>query len=263
MLEPQLAWPWWIAFCLIVAVSAADDLRSLHAFFRFGAHLIAAALFAFTLPAENWWLPLLWILSIGWMCNLYNFMDGSDGLAGGMGLIGFSAYAAASFIAGNSQLAMLNLVIAFACAGFLFYNFHPAKIFMGDAGSVSLGFLAATFGLIGWQQGDWSWWFPMLVFSPFIVDASLTLGRRLISGVRVWEAHRDHYYQRLVQLGFGHRRTALMEYSLMLASSLSALGALFLDTPKLYYMFSTIALIHIAFIVAIEIAWRSRSIRNA
>jgi UDP-N-acetylmuramyl pentapeptide phosphotransferase/UDP-N-acetylglucosamine-1-phosphate transferase len=160
------------------------------------------------------------------MINVYNFMDGSDGLAGGMALFGFGFYGGAAWLAGDSAFASVNFAVAAAAAGFLFFNFHPARIFMGDAGSVTLGFLVAALGLLGWQQGHWPAWFPVLVFSPFIVDASLTLARRLLRGEKVWQAHREHYYQRLVRMGYGHRVTALLEYVLMLLAGLSALWGL-------------------------------------
>ena len=94
---------------------------------------------------------------------------------------------------------------------------------MGDAGSIPLGFLAATIGLTGWQHGNWPWWFFPLVFSPFIMDATITLLKRLIKKEKVWQAHRAHYYQRLVQSGFGHRFTALGEYVLMILCGLLGL----------------------------------------
>jgi UDP-N-acetylmuramyl pentapeptide phosphotransferase/UDP-N-acetylglucosamine-1-phosphate transferase len=87
---------------------------------------------------------------------------------------------------------------------------------MGDAGSIPLGFLAAAMGILGWQQGDWAAWFPLLVFSPFIIDASVTLVKRSLRGVKITEAHREHYYQRAIQMGVRHRDVALFEYSLML-----------------------------------------------
>jgi UDP-GlcNAc:undecaprenyl-phosphate GlcNAc-1-phosphate transferase len=103
------------------------------------------------------------------------------------------------------------------------YNFHPARVFMGDAGSIPLGFLAAAIGLSGWWSADWPLWFPIMVFSPFIVDATLTLIRRQLRGEKIWQAHRSHYYQRLVQMGWGHRKVALFEYGLMLLAGVSAL----------------------------------------
>jgi UDP-N-acetylmuramyl pentapeptide phosphotransferase/UDP-N-acetylglucosamine-1-phosphate transferase len=191
------------------------------------------------------------------MCNLYNFMDGSDGLAGGMTVSGFLVYAAAAWLAGSAQFALLNLAVAAAAAGFLLHNFHPARIFLGDAGAVPLGFLAAAFGITGWLQHDWTWWFPLLVFSPFIVDASVTLARRLFSGDRVWEAHRDHYYQRLVQLGLGHRGTAIAEYALMAACGLAALWAMTLTTTLQYAVLAVAGILYVALIVVIERIWRA------
>ena len=78
------------------------------------------------------------------------------------------------------------------------------------------GFSPARLGLIGWRDGLWPLWFPVVVFAPFVVDASVTLARRALAGERVWEAHRSHYYQRLVLIGWSHRRTAFAEYGLML-----------------------------------------------
>ena len=106
---------------------------------------------------------------------------------------------------------------------------------MGDAGSIPLGFLSAALGILGWRAGHWPLWFPLLVFSPFVVDASLTLARRVLRGERFWQAHRSHYYQRLVQLGWGHRNTALAEYALMAACGGLALWALG-QTPAAQWM---------------------------
>ncbi len=260
VIAPRLPWAFWLALALIIAVSLADDLRGLHAGARLGAHLLAAALAALVLlPADTApWLAVTVILGIGWMSNLYNFMDGSDGLAGGMTLIGFGAYAAASWLAGSTQFALLNLTIALAAGGFLLHNFHPARIFMGDAGAVTLGFLAATLGLTGWLQRDWAWWFPLLVFSPFIADASITLARRALSRERVWEAHRDHYYQRLVQLGLGHRGTALAEYALMLACAAAALWALTQQPVTQWLVLAIAGALYVVIIAIIEHAWRTR-----
>ncbi len=259
IIAPKLSWAWWLALALIIVVSLIDDLRGLHAGVRLGAHLLAATFAALVLlPADTApWLAVAVILGIGWMSNLYNFMDGSDGLAGGMTLIGFGAYAAASWLAGSTQFALLNLAVALAAGGFLLHNFHPARIFMGDAGAVTLGFLAATLGLTGWLQRDWAWWFPLLVFSPFIADASITLARRGISGARVWEAHRDHYYQRLVQLGLGHRGTALAEYALMLVCAAAALWALTQQAPIQLWVLAIAGGLYVVIIAVIERAWRT------
>jgi UDP-N-acetylmuramyl pentapeptide phosphotransferase/UDP-N-acetylglucosamine-1-phosphate transferase len=208
----------------LAAVSLIDDIFGLAAGWRLLAHALAAvALVAAILGHYPLWVCIPAILAIVWMTNLYNFMDGSDGLAGGMTLFGFGAYGLAAWWAHDAAFALVAWSIATAAAGFLIFNFHPARIFMGDAGSVPLGFLAAALGVIGWQRGLWPWWFAPLVFSSFVVDASVTLAKRLLRREKIWQAHREHYYQQLVRMGCGHRNTALLEYALMLAICASAL----------------------------------------
>ena len=214
-----------IAAFLLAAVSLVDDARHLPVVVRFGAHLLAAGVVVATagVPAE-WWLPA--VLALGWMTNLYNFMDGSDGLAGGMALFGFAAYGVAAAIGRAEDLTLVSACLAAGAAAFLAFNFHPARIFMGDVGSVPIGFVAGALGLEGWVRGVWPIWFPVMVFSPFIADASATLVRRLLRREKVWHAHRDHYYQRMVRSGLGHRNTALIWYAVMLGCGLTALAAL-------------------------------------
>ncbi len=217
---------------LLAMLSFADDLLGLPSALRFVAHLAAAiALVAF---AYGSWsaASVLLVLALAWSANLYNFMDGADGLAGGMGGIGFGAYAAAAQACGAGALAAASAALAGACAAFLIFNFHPARIFMGDVGSVPLGFLAAALGLAGWRAGCWSRWFPLLCFGPFAGDATLTLVRRIVRREPAWRAHRDHYYQRLVRMGFGHRGTAFIEYAAMAGCAGAALFAR--DTPATF-----------------------------
>jgi UDP-N-acetylmuramyl pentapeptide phosphotransferase/UDP-N-acetylglucosamine-1-phosphate transferase len=220
---------WWLLLPLIglAAISLLDDMYSLPVKQRLLAQMIAAAVLVAAsglFTREGALIALAVLLFTVWMTNLYNFMDGSNGLAGGMALIGFAFYGIAALIAHNEVLAMLNLSISAAALGFLYYNFPTARIFMGDAGSIPLGFLVAAMGLLGWQQGCWSGWFPLLVFSPFIVDATVTLLKRSWRGAKVTEAHREHYYQRAIQMGWSHRKLASVEYVLMLAVGASALA---------------------------------------
>jgi UDP-N-acetylmuramyl pentapeptide phosphotransferase/UDP-N-acetylglucosamine-1-phosphate transferase len=219
---------WWLLLPLILlfSVSLLDDMHNLPVMQRLLAQLVAAAILvagAGLFVRYGVVTALVVLLFTVWMTNLYNFMDGSDGLAGGMALFGFTFYGIAALLVHDEAFAMLNFSVAAAALGFLFFNFPPARIFMGDAGSIPLGFLAAALGLWGWQEGCWSAWFPLLVFSPFLVDASVTLLRRSLRGAKVTEAHREHYYQRLVQAGWRHRDVALAEYVLMLAAGGSAL----------------------------------------
>ena len=203
------------AFALAV-VSLVDDARGLPVRVRFLAHFVAAAGCLLALGLTGWVL-LAGTLAVVWMTNLYNFMDGANGLAGGMAVIGFGALALAAWLGGASELAVFCAAIATAALAFLRFNFPTARLFMGDAGSIPLGFLAATLGILGGRQGVWPWVFPLLVFSPFIVDASVTLARRALAGEKVWLAHRSHYYQRAVLLGASHRQLAVAVWGLMLA----------------------------------------------
>jgi UDP-N-acetylmuramyl pentapeptide phosphotransferase/UDP-N-acetylglucosamine-1-phosphate transferase len=194
------------------------------------------------------------------MTNLYNFMDGSDGLAGGMTVFGFGTYGIAAALGGDVGLAAFSACVAASAAGFLVFNFPPARIFMGDVGSIPLGFLAGALGALGWESDVWPLWFPFLVFAPFIVDASVTLARRLWRRERVWEAHRDHYYQRLVQMGWGHRRTALAEYALMAAGGSAALAAITAPPAAQAAMLVAATLAYVALVIAVERAWRNHRI---
>ena len=250
---------WWIVLPLIglFIVSLLDDMHNLPVKKRLLAHVAAAAILVLgsgLLAQHGLFVAILVLFLTVWMTNLYNFMDGSDGLAGGMALFGFSMYGAAALISQNDTQAMMNFTIGAAALGFLYNNFHPAKVFMGDAGSIPLGFLAAAMGLWGWQQGYWAAWFPLLVFSPFIVDASVTLAKRTLRGAKITEAHREHYYQRLIQMGWSHGRVALVEYALMLAVGGTALYAIHETFPTLIFL--VWLGIYTVSMLAIDAAWK-------
>lgn len=229
---------WVAAGAVLLAVSgAADDLIDLSPRIRLVVQLLSAGTIIaaglaptqFQLPGTALPLPPLMAIAVTlgyvvWMTNLYNFMDGMDGFAGGMAVIGFGSLAAMAALAGDPQMAAINAVIAASVAGFLVWNFPPARIFMGDAGSSVLGFLAAAMTLAGAYRNLFPVLAGIIVFSPFIVDATFTLLRRAMRGERVWVAHREHVYQRLVQAGWSHRKTVLRAYLLMLICSIAALG---------------------------------------
>lgn len=229
---------WFLAALVpVAAVSYLDDRAGVPVLLRLLAHLVGAALLiwsgeftfqaAFLPDAYGFWLPwlgiLLVLLYVVWMVNLYNFMDGMDGFAAGMGIIGFGFLGLIGWQAGNSLFAQISLIVACAVGGFLIFNFPPARIFMGDVGSSTLGFLAAALSLWGAHDGVFPFWIALLIFSPFIVDASVTLVRRLLHGEIVWKPHKTHYYQKLAQAGWGHRKTVLVEYAIMLGCGITAL----------------------------------------
>lgn len=239
--EPD-SWPSLIpillAFMVVILISLADDIFQAPVPVRLTGHLIAGvlvvagglalqtfALFSLALPIPAIVGAGLSVLFVAWMINLYNFMDGLDGLAAGMGVIGFCTFAILGSVAGAGEFARISLGVAAACGGFLLFNFPRAKLFMGDIGSASLGFLAAVFILWADHRGIFPFWIGVMVFSPFIVDATWTLIRRVVGGSRPWEPHREHFYQRLVLVvGWSRRKTLLWEYGLMAVCSLATLG---------------------------------------
>lgn len=210
--------PVFIGLAFVSAISFVDDIKPLPVWLRLSIHTIAAMLLVVNLffDTHSWLFVITVGLGIIWITNLYNFMDGSDGLAGGMTAIGFGYYGVAATLAGDIDFATINFSVAASALAFLRFNFYPAKIFMGDVGAISLGFLAGALGLLGWKNNLWSLWLPLLIFSPFIADATVTFIKRLLRGKKIWQAHNEHYYQRLIKGGLGHRNTALLAYILML-----------------------------------------------
>lgn len=241
---------------MLAVVSFVDDLSGVPSGLRLASHLCAAAIGVAVLSGTDP-LPMfvVLVLAVAWITNLYNFMDGADGLAGGMTVVGFGTYAFAAYGAGAPALALVCVSLSAAAVAFLMHNWHPARIFLGDVGSVPLGFLAAILGLAGWHEGAWPLWFPLLVFSPFIVDATFTLARRLARGERVWRAHRDHYYQRMVRMGFGHRRCAAIEYLLMFACAGAALVAREFPAQGQGVVLVCVGIVYLVLAVLLDRAW--------
>lgn len=230
---------------LIAIVGWMDDCRPMRARFRFLTQLAAAAWAVFALrglhvldlgftefsvnPVIG---GLFAILAIVWISNLYNFMDGIDGLvASEAALVGGTAGTLLA-IAGSPRLALIAWMLAAAAGGFLVWNWHPAKVFMGDVGSVLLGY---SFGVLALAT-EWTRTLPALLWAillmPFLVDATLTTLRRMLRGERWYEAHRTFSYQRAVQRGYRHSQVTgaviAMEIPLIALAVLAFLRPVFL-----------------------------------
>lgn len=199
------------ALLLLAAVSWADDLKGLPARARLAAHFLAAAGAVYLLRhqismpqlAPDWAVFPLAAVALVWFANLYNFMDGIDGITGvetvtlgaGIALIAALEHADAPAVA-------IALAAGGAALGFLVWNWHPARIFMGDVGSIPLGFLMGFLLLSLAGSGQWA---PALILPAYyLADATFTLGRRLLRGEKIWEAHKEHIYQIAVQRGKSH-----------------------------------------------------------
>lgn len=279
----EIGWGAAAGLALIVAVSLWDDRHSIGPLARLAVHAVAAVMLVVQIgqPAlQTAWgatsgaaalvlagpivaaaAAVLLVLAVLWMMNLYNFMDGSDGLAGGMAVFGFGTYAV---LAGHTApgLAVASAAVAGAAVGFLRFNFPPARVFMGDTGSVPLGFLAAAFGLAGIAADLWGWWLPPLAFLPFVADASFTLLRRALRGERIWRAHREHGYQKLILLGWSHRRCALAWYSAMLCCTATSLALVRTSPPVQWTALGVMAALAFIILSAIEIIWMRRNFKS-
>jgi UDP-N-acetylmuramyl pentapeptide phosphotransferase/UDP-N-acetylglucosamine-1-phosphate transferase len=198
---------------ILAVVSWIDDLRGLSPGVRLLAQAVAVTIGVLGLPeARNgldaWLGPALYDAAVGlvwiWWINLFNFMDGIDGLAAseaaaiGAGLLLFVSIGEGA----DPQMALLAAGLIGAAIGFLLWNWSPAHVFLGDVGSVPLGYLSGFLLLDLANRGRWK--IALILPLYFIADATVTMLRRLLRGERVWEPHRQHFYQRAVRSGLGH-----------------------------------------------------------
>jgi Fuc2NAc and GlcNAc transferase len=206
---------------LISFVSFFDDKYQLKARWRFLAQVSAAIysliviggvpIFNLGIITIHWgWFGYVFMaLALLWSTNLYNFMDGIDGIAAVEALCVFGCGGYFIWNAGGYELAIIIWTMAAIVAGFLLWNKPPAKIFMGDAGSTLLGFLVVLFGLVGevWYQVPFLLW--VILYGVFLFDATTTLFRRIIRGEVWYHAHRLHAYQRLQLKQWSHSKILL------------------------------------------------------
>jgi len=172
------------------------------------------------LPKWAWVVPgVFWAV---WMLNLYNFMDGIDGLAGGEAAVASSFFFLVFAYYGESGWAIANLVVAAASMGFLVYNWPPAKIFMGDGGSAFLGAFYGMQSVVAALSTSVPFLVLVLPFANFIVDTTFTLLRRMFRGETWYQAHRSHIYQRMTDLGMTHKKVTSIELLVVAASCAAA-----------------------------------------
>ena len=191
------------------ALGWADDRASRGVALRLALQMLLATGFVTFAPAGDTGVmarALLW-LALLWQVNLFNFMDGADGFAGTQALCAALGLAVLLTLAGQPGAALAACALAGAAAGFLRWNWHPARVFLGDVGSYFAGF---QLGALAWwsSTGEATPWPALVLLAPFVTDASLTLGARALRGAPVWRAHREHAYQRLVLAGWSPARLA-------------------------------------------------------
>ncbi len=207
----------------VALVSWLDDRRGVPQWIRFLVHLAAAAWVVYCFGPVAIRLgglgPIVTVLGIAWIANLFNFMDGIDGLAAGEALTVGLAAVLLCWRAGDLEPTWLAALVVVAAAGFLPWNWSPARIFLGDVGSVFLGFILASLGVLTSQRGDVPALGWLVLLGVFVLDATITLLRRFVRGERWFAAHRSHAYQRAVQAGLTHPQVsgAVMAVNAVLA----------------------------------------------
>ncbi|OIR00832.1 putative undecaprenyl-phosphate N-acetylglucosaminyl 1-phosphate transferase [mine drainage metagenome] len=209
--------PWVVAgAAALLGLSWADDRFSLPAAPRFAVHFLACALGLAALPHQAlilqgllpWWADrLVALLGYVWFVNLTNFMDGIDGITGAEAASVAAGLALLAWLDGRPQAVLPSLALLAAALGFLVWNWHPAKLFLGDSGSVPLGYL------LGWLlldlAGHGHLAAGLILPLYYLADATLTLLRRAARGEKLWQAHRQHFYQRAVRGGVSHSGVVL------------------------------------------------------
>jgi UDP-N-acetylmuramyl pentapeptide phosphotransferase/UDP-N-acetylglucosamine-1-phosphate transferase len=218
-LDGSASSPFWMQAVLpgtviIAAVGWWDDHRTLSARLRFFVQLAVVSYFLYR-GLEAGWLPFGGLVLVGgfftlWMINLYNFMDGSNGMAGLQGIFAGVVLAYLFMDSGDPLASGLSAIVVACCAGFLPWNLGRARVFMGDVGSLSLGFVFASFLLYGAGTGAFSIPVAVMVMSVFLADSTLTLLARVMRRERWYNAHRQHLYQQLIARGWTHGRVAVL-----------------------------------------------------
>lgn len=164
-----------------------------------------------------WIWSVLGVIGVVWMINLHNFMDGADGLAAMQGAWSGGILGWLLYRSGAVEPGLLGMALAGACAGFLVWNRPPARLFMGDVGSIMLGGTVGLLAFVGAATGGVSIWISLIVCALFVVDATATLLLRVVRDGQWYTAHREHAYQRLIRSGWSHTRVLLLYAGLNLA----------------------------------------------
>ncbi len=204
--------------CVLAAVGWRDDIRTVSPIVRLGIHALVITLALALAPSGRVYLggvvPQsvdLILVALGWIwfLNLYNFMDGIDGITGVETVsIGIGAVAICLVAGLEGPIPLLGTALAASAGGFLFWNWHPARVFLGDVGSVPLGFLAGWLLLEIAAEG---YTIAALILPLYyLADATITLFRRALRGERFWQPHRKHFYQQATRKGWRHDRIALI-----------------------------------------------------
>jgi len=218
-------WAYFAGAIIIALISLTDDVRTISPFLRIFFHGSAAGLVVWSLGGFNVVLiPFYGIVHLGfggnilaflwivWLINAYNFMDGIDGIAATQAVTAGIGWSLVGLVWGIGELSFYGAVLAVSSLGFLLLNWQPAKIFMGDVGSAFLGYSFAVLPLFALKSvgnpivGSMIPWIAVFLVWFFVFDSVFTFLKRLSRGEKVWQAHREHIYQKLVISGMSHAK---------------------------------------------------------
>ncbi|MGB8013829.1 MAG: MraY family glycosyltransferase [Terriglobales bacterium] len=241
-LAPSMLLRIYVPACLIFCLGIYDDLRGAGPYLKFtvqaiaGAMLFAGGMRVLDLPVIShhslpWFvgLPLtvLWVVAV---TNAFNLIDGLDGLAAGSALFSTMVFFVVALVNHSWLGSLMSVTLAGAILGFLRFNFNPATIFLGDSGSLFIGFMLSALALAGSQKAPTfvAVAIPVVSFGLPILETMLSIMRRLISGRPIFTADREHIHHKLLQMGFSHRQVVIVLY---LVSAMFAMLSLFLLWP--------------------------------
>ncbi len=235
----------WFGGTVLVVLGVFDDIFNLNAWFKLGVQILAALVAVLQgviidfvniggkmVPLGALSIPITVIWIVG-LTNAINFIDGLDGLACGISTICSASLTVVTMLMAGPEAALLTAILAGSCLGFLPYNSHPAKIFMGDAGALFLGYTLSVLSVTGVfkTHAVLAFLIPMSVFGLPLFDTLFAIFRRLIHGHSPFHADRGHIHHRLIDMGFGHRRSVLTLYAIC---GLLGIAAVMLTLPTLY-----------------------------
>ncbi|MFB5065635.1 MAG: MraY family glycosyltransferase [Candidatus Wallacebacter cryptica] len=237
--------PYFVGGTIIAVTGLIDDLRDgISAGAKFAGQLAAVISFLALSSSPNYFISALWLLSV---INITNFIDGLDGLAGGITLIGSTALFIWTYSLGFDHTAGLLLILVGAVLGFLAFNFHPAKIFLGDTGALFIGFIFAALANDSVISENMMFNLPLLVLilSVPTLDTFCAIVRRVQKGVPFYQADRQHFHHRLLDLGLSQRQVALAAYMLTLTASTLALFLVKLQSWNQFVVLPIVAVIYL------------------
>lgn len=263
---------------IILLLGLIDDIKHLSAKWKLLGQVVASStliLFGVKLSflPSTWWgiggevlLTIIWIVGI---TNAVNFFDGMDGLATGLTAICSLSFFIVALITGQQYLGFLTIALAGSCLGFLKFNFRPASIFLGDAGSTFLGFTLAGIAIMGgWAENNpkVALSLPILILSVFIFDMIYITIARVFKGVvrsfKEWIEYtgKDHLHHRLVTLGFNETQTVLLIYLIAACLGMGGINLLATEDLKIYFEF--IQAFFIFIIIVILMISGSKALKN-